>query len=69
MPAIEVALENKPMINAAHAEFTKARGTIETIVEGSPIFSGMVATGCTMIVSRDFANYLTQKGIPFKLAR
>ena len=51
----------------AHVEFTREVGGIQTIVEGPPVFSGgIVATGCTMIVSQGFAEYLKAKGIPYR---
>jgi hypothetical protein len=64
---IEVALDHKGAVNKAHVEFSQRCGGIQTLIEGPPVFSGAVATGCTMIVSEGFADYLKTKRIPFRL--
>lgn len=62
MPNIEINLDQKSTINAAHVEYTRTTGSIETLIEGAPIFSdGMVATGCTLIISQGFADFLRAK--------
>ena len=69
MPSIEVKYEDRDTVSAAHAEYTRATGDIETLIEGPPAFSGgAVATGYTLIVPQGFVDYLKAKSIPFKLA-
>ncbi len=68
MPTIETGLDQRHAINAAHVEYTQKTGSIETLIEGPPVFSGMVASGITMMVPQGFADFLKGKGIPFKLA-
>jgi hypothetical protein len=55
---IEVELEYKGSINRAHVEYYQQRGGVQTLIEVPPVFSGAVATGCTMIVSDGFAEFL-----------
>jgi hypothetical protein len=67
MPSIEVEYDQKPRVNAAHIEFTRKFGGIQTIVEGPPVFSGgAVATGYTLIAPEGFVDFLRAQGIPFK---
>lgn len=66
MPNIQVELDRKSAVYAAHAAYTGVTKAIETIVEGPPVFTGMEATACTFIVSQGFADFLKERGIPFK---
>lgn len=68
MPNIQVDLDVKSNVNRAHTEFVRLRGTIETLVEGPPVFTDMQATGCTFVVSQDFLDFLRKKNVPFKSA-
>jgi hypothetical protein len=67
MQASKWNFDQKMRVNMAHVEFTRKFGGIQTTIAGLPVFSGTVATGCTMIVSGRFAEFLKAKGVPFKL--
>jgi hypothetical protein len=67
MPGIEVEYDQKARVDAAHAEFTRKFGGIQTTVEGSSVFSGgAVATGYTLIAPQGFVNFLRARGISFR---
>lgn len=68
MPNIEIGLDQRHEIEAAHVEYTQQTGAIEPLVEGPPVFSGAAASGWTLIVTRGFADFLESKGIPFEPA-
>ena len=67
MPNIQVELDRKSAVYAAHAAYTGVTKATERIVEGPPVFTGMEAA-CTFIVSQGFADFLKGRGIPFKEA-
>jgi len=68
MPTIEIGLDQRRPINAAHAEYTRQTRDIEMIVEGPPLFSGSTQSGLTLIVSQGFAAFLEARGIVFRPA-
>ena len=68
MPTIQVGLDQRHQINAAHADYTRQTGDMEMIVEGPPVFAGAAQTGLTLIVSQGFATFLEARGIAFRPA-
>jgi hypothetical protein len=64
MPNFEIGLNQREKINAAHVEYTRQTGAIETIIEGPPVFSGTMQSGQTLIVSQGFLDFLKANDIP-----